>query len=265
MRLLLVDDDVSVRRLVTNRLERQGVSVTAAATVAAARAALHETSFDVAILDVTLPDGSGLDLLRDLRAGGSLTHVIILSGAGGELERVRGLQLGADDYVVKPFFVRELTERVLAVRRRQDVAADKRLKCGPVAIDLAARRVTVDHALVTVTAKEFDLLAFLVARPGHVFSRDELLRSVWHSAADWQQSSTVTEHVHRLRSKIEKNPSLPVLLQTVRGFGYRFEPPPADHPAEESARGVAIPPSTDPSARLRGMVTGVYSEVSDAV
>ena len=155
------------------------------------------------------PDWTSCVSLRELDAP---THVIILSAARSEADRVRAFDLGADDYVVKPFFVRELTARVLAVRRRRDGSKDTRLRHGRIQIDLAARHVTVDDVAVSLAAKEFDLLAFLAARPGHVFSRDELLRAVWHSAADWQQVATVTEHVWRLRSKIEQNPSRPRLL-----------------------------------------------------
>jgi PAS domain S-box-containing protein len=229
MRLLIVDDDAAVRRLVSNRLERQGVSVTSAATSATALEEIRHTVFDVAMLDLELPDGSGLDLLHRLRELDAPTHIIILSAARSEADRVRALDLGADDYVVKPFFVSELAARVLAVRRRQDVAKDTRLRHGRILIDLAARQVTVDDVPISLPAKEFDLLAFLAARPSHVFSRGELLRAVWCSAADWQQVATVTEHVARLRSKIELDPSRPRLLTTVRGVGYRFDPPPLEH------------------------------------
>jgi PAS domain S-box-containing protein len=244
LRLLIVDDDVSVCRLVANHLEKRGVSVTTAATMAAARTELEHNAFDVAIIDRFLPDGSGLDLVRAMRSAGSLTHVLILSGAGTEADRVRGLEVGADDYVVKPFFVREVIARVLAVRRRQDVGRDSTLRCGRMAIDLSARQVTIDDAPLALTAKEFDLLAFLAARPRHVFSRNELLRAVWQSAADWQQESTVTEHVRRLRLKIEEDPSHPRLLQTVRGIGYRF-----DQPSDAFDRGAAIAPGQSGAER----------------
>jgi PAS domain S-box-containing protein len=243
MRLLIVDDNAAVRHLVSNRLQKQGVSVTSAATTGAALVELRHTAFDVAILDLELPDGSGLDLLRSLRERDAPTHVIILSAARGEADRVQALDLGADDYVVKPFFVRELTARVLAVRRRQDISKDTRLRHGRIQIDLAARHVTVDDVAVSLAAKEFDLLAFLAARPRHVFSRDELLRAVWHSAADWQQVATVTEHVKRLRSKIEQDPSRPQLLKTVRGVGYRFDPP----PLEQLDQGATIPAGHPPA------------------
>ena len=224
MRLLILEDDLAIRRLLVDHLEAHGIRVTATGTVAAALSALHHTAFDVAILDLAVPDGSGLDVLRDLRQLGSLTHVIVLSGSAGVAERVGALNLGADDYVIKPFFVRELAARVLAVRRRHEIAEENGLQYGALVIDLAARQVTLHDAPVALASKEFDLLAYLAARPGHLFSRDDLLRAVWDSAADWQQASTVTEHVRRLRGKIEVDPLHPRLLQTVRGAGYRFDP-----------------------------------------
>lgn len=263
MRLLLVDDEVDVRRLVSGHLERQGVSVTSAATVVAALRESRHASFDVVILDLTLPDGAGLDVLHAIRELDARTHVIILSGAGTEADRVRALELGADDYVVKPFSSRELVARVLSVRRRQELATSTTLRYGRILIDLTARQVTLDEVPLNLSVKEFDLLAFLAARPGHVFSRDELLRAVWQSAADWQQPSTVTEHVRRVRSKIE-NPSQPRLLHTVRGTGYRFDPSPETE-TDEGAEVTADPPAADEGTRLRHLVTGVFGELTDAV
>ena len=224
MHLLILEDEVAIRDLVTLKLEKEGVRVTGTSTVASALRAINSTVFDVAVLDRRLPDGSGLDVLTSLRALGSATHVIVLSGAGGESDRIQALDLGADDYVVKPFFVRELAARVLAVGRRQRDADQRVLQLGALAVDLAAREVSVAGVPVDLTAKEFDLLAFLAARPGEVFSRDALLRSVWQSAPDWQAGATVTEHVRRERRKIEADPDQPRWLVTVRGVGYRFEP-----------------------------------------
>jgi DNA-binding response OmpR family regulator len=227
MRLLIVEDDLAERKLVINQLEEQGVKVTAVRTAAAAISKLHHTAFEVAILDLKRCDGwrLDLDLLRTLRAPGSTTHVILLSWAGREVDRIRAFELGADDYMVKPLFVRELTARVLAVRRRLGVAKVESLRFGNFAIDFAARQVTVDGAPVPLTVKEFDLLAFLAASPRRAFSRDELLRSVWRSAPTWQHGSTVTEHVRRLRCKLEPDAVEPSLVRTVRGVGYRFDPP----------------------------------------
>ncbi|MEA2828839.1 MAG: two-component system, OmpR family, phosphate regulon response regulator OmpR [Actinomycetota bacterium] len=225
MKLLLLEDDVAVRRLVTNHLEQQGFTVTVATTVAEAMRKLNHDTFDVAILDLTLPDGSGLDVLHALRALGATTHVTVLSGAGAEIDRIGALDLGADDYVVKPFFVRELTARILAVQRRRASSDATELDYGPLHIDIAAREVSIDGVQVHLPTKEFDVLACMATHPGRVFSRDELLRTVWQSAADWQRASTVTEHIRRLRSKIEVDPLNPRILRTARGAGYRFDPP----------------------------------------
>jgi PAS domain S-box-containing protein len=238
----MVEGDAAVRHRVTTRLERHAIDVTATETSSAALTELEHRSFDVAIFDLMLPDGSGLDLLSVLRKQGVPTHVIILSDAADEADRVQALEAGADDYVVKPFSVRELTARVLAVRRRQGSDQDNRLVYGPIVIDVAAREVTIGDVSIHLTAKEFDLFAFLAARPRYAFSRDELLRSVWQSAAEWQQESTVTEHIRRLRSKIEVDPQRPSFLHTVRGVGYRFDPPEEAEPAED-----AIAPLADPA------------------
>ena len=224
MTCLVVEDEPAIRRLVHSQLEAQGVPVIDADSLAAAMAALTRYSFDVVILDLALPDGSGLDVLDTLRREGSEAHVIILSAAGSESDRVEALGRGADDYVVKPFFARELTARVLAVRRRRDPKKDARLEVGPLTLDLRGRLVTAHGVHVEVTAKEFDLLAYLAARPGHVFSREQLLQAVWQSSSDWQQAATVTEHIRRLRTKLEIDPGVPKILLTVRGSGYRLAP-----------------------------------------
>ncbi len=230
MRVLIVDHDSVSRRDVDSHLEQEGFAVTTAPTVAAAVEELNRATFDVALLGLKLHDGSGLEILRMLRTRGTPIHVIVLSQEAREDVRVKALELGADDFVVKPFFVRELTARVQAVQRRETHAKDRLLVYGPVAIELASRRVTLDNTPVNLTTLEFDLLAFLAARPGHAFSREELLRFVWKSSANWQRESTVTEHVRRLRAKIERDPDQPRLLQTVRGTGYRFDPAAADPP-----------------------------------
>jgi DNA-binding response OmpR family regulator len=224
MRLLIVEHDIAARQLVINHLAEHGVAAKAVPTAAIALTDLQRTAFDVAILGVNLADTSGRDLVRALRAPDSATHVIILSAAASEADRLDAFELGADDYVVKPFFVQELTARVLAVRRRLGIVKDTSLQFGTIRIDLAARLVTVDGVPIDLTVKEFDLLAFFAARPRRAFSRDELLRSVWQSAAQWQRASTVTEHIRRLRSKLEPDAPQPRLLRTVRGFGYRFDP-----------------------------------------
>ncbi len=246
MRVLIVEDDAAVCRIVRDQLESRGVGTVSAGTVAASREALAREDFEAIILDLSLPDGSGLEVLAELRASGSSAHVIVLTGAGSEADRVHALESGADDYVVKPFFARELAARVLAVERRRTLTEDMTLRIGPLEIDLNAREVTADGRPLDLTSKEFALLAFLAARPGHTFSRAELLRAVWESSPDWQQSTTVTEHIHRLRTKIEQDPRHPQLLKTVRGAGYRLDlpsPGPSDaveHVAQPFGPGAVI-------------------------
>jgi DNA-binding response OmpR family regulator len=222
--LLIVEDEVAVRTLLVEEFRSLGASVTEAGTKSAALNTLNDADFDVAILDVHLPDGSGLDVLRVLRGREPTPHVIILSGAATEVDRIRGLDLGADDYVVKPFYIRELIARVSAAQRRQR-PVDRELVFGSIIIDPVARTVTMDGARVDLSTMEFDLLAFMAAHPGRAFHRDELLRSVWRSSLDYQHAATVTEHVWRLRKKLEVDPRRPLLIQTVRGVGYRFVSP----------------------------------------
>jgi two-component system alkaline phosphatase synthesis response regulator PhoP len=224
--VLVVDDDPAVRELVAGHLRDRGMVVTEADGGESALASMRRSPPDVTVLDVGLPDRSGLDVLREVRAGGTDVAVIMLTAAGDEVDRVVGLEMGADDYVVKPFSVRELEARVRAVVRRGDRAAPTRgeLHVGRVTVDLDGRTVERNGAPVELTPKEFDLFAFLAANPGRAFTRDELLRKVWASSAAWQQPATVTEHVRRLRLKLEDDPSRPTLLRTVRASGYRLDP-----------------------------------------
>jgi PAS domain S-box-containing protein len=256
--VLVIEDDPAIRRLVREDLERASMQVTEAESVVGALAALRAADFDVIVLDLTLPDGSGLEVLARLRADYGSAHIIVLSGASTSSDRVRGLDSGADDYVVKPFVARELTARVRAVRRRRGSEIRSTLRMGALQIDVSAQRVLLHGALVELTTLEFALLSFLAARPGRVFSRVELLRAVWRSAPEWQSATTVTEHVHRLRAKLETDPQRPLILRTVRGSGYRFDPP-ADH---------AVPPDRSTGAgETPGIIVSVDRRVveSDAV
>jgi two-component system alkaline phosphatase synthesis response regulator PhoP len=194
---------------------------------AAAIAHLGSSKPELVLLDLLLPDISGLEVLRAAVEG--VVPVIVVSGVDSEMTRVRALQLGADDFIVKPIAPRELVARVGAVLRRSDGHAGDTINVNDLRIDLAARMVHVRGRLIDLTPKEFDLLAFLAARPGRVLTRHQLLAGVWRSSSEWQSQATVTEHVHRLRTKIELDPSRPQYLVTARGVGYRFErrdPPP---------------------------------------
>jgi len=163
-------------------------------------------------------------VLRRVRSHDAVP-VIVLTGLGEETDRVVGLELGADDYMVKPFSTRELVARVRSVLRRTNQApATDRLEFDGLTVDLSSRDVLVRGVPVELRRLEFDLLAFLASSPRQVFAREQLLDYVWHSAPDWQGAATVSEHVHRLRAKIEDDPSRPRRIVTVRGVGYRFEP-----------------------------------------
>ena len=223
-RILVVDDEPTVREVVSEYLRRDGYEVceldrgdTVAQTVERFRP-------DLVVLDVMLPGASGMDLLRDGRVGG--VPVILLTARVEEADRILGLEFGADDYVTKPFSPRELVARVRTVlRRAKGPAADtETLVFDGLRVDVKAREVTVGDRAVALTAKEFDLLAFLAAAPRQVFSRAQLLEQVWESSAEFQDPATVTVHVRRLRQKLETNPDEPRWITTVFGVGYRFEP-----------------------------------------
>ncbi|HUC38281.1 MAG TPA: response regulator transcription factor [Acidimicrobiales bacterium] len=225
-RLLVVDDDPEVRSMLGRLLEAEGYRTDHAATGAEALESLSRHLSDLVILDVTLDGENGFDILATIRRSYDVP-VIMLTGRHDESDRVLGLRLGADDYVAKPFSSPELAARVASVLRRLDRSApvnDQPLCFGDLTLDVLSREVLVAGKLVPTTAKEFDLLLFLARSPRQVFTRQQLLEQVWSSSADWQDAGTVTEHVRRIRRKVEKDPEHPKWVQTVRGVGYRFEP-----------------------------------------
>ena len=222
--MLIVDDEPIVREVVARYLTREGHRTLEAADGEAARTLIARSSPDLVVLDVMLPKTDGLELCRWIRSSSELP-VIMLTARGEEADRVVGLELGADDYVTKPFSPRELAARVRSVLRRSTAAdpVEERLAFGAVELEQATREVRKDGVDVRLTAKEFDLLWFLAARPRRVYSREQLMASVWgyRSALD---TGTVTVHVRRLREKIEDDPSRPRHLETVWGVGYRLAP-----------------------------------------
>lgn len=224
-RVLVVDDEPKVRDVVAHYLELEGYDVTSVGDGDAALEALRRDPFDLVVLDLMLPGTDGWGVLRQLRASGDPVAVIVLSARGAEAERVAGLELGADDYLPKPASAREIVARVRAVLRRSAPAGTNTVvEAGPFRIDVAGRRVLREGTEIELPPKEFDLLVQLAARPGQVHSRADLLRDVWGSSPDWQDPSTVTVHVKRLRAKIEVDPSAPCHVVTVYGVGYRFDP-----------------------------------------
>ena len=222
--VLVVDDEPIVREVVVRYLEDAGFETMVAEDGLAARDLLERESPNAIVLDVMMPRLGGLELCRWIRAR-SEVPVIMLTALGEEADRIVGLELGADDYVTKPFSPRELAVRVKAVLRRATVGAPKaeRLEIGELAIDSGTREVRKAGEPLRLTAMEFDLLWFLASHPRRVFSRAQLMESVWGYQASFD-TGTVTVHVRRLREKIEDDPSAPLHLQTVWGVGYRFQP-----------------------------------------
>lgn len=224
-RILVVDDEPMVREVVVAYLEREGFRVFEASTGTGALQQIARQRPDLVVLDVMLPEIDGFGVLSELRKSDDIP-VILLTARTEEPDRVLGLELGADDYVVKPFSPRELAARVRSVLRRSTTptAPPEVLRFDGLVIDEQAREVAVNDEAIEMTPKEFDLLAFFARSPRQVFSRGQLLEQVWDSSADWQDPSTVTVHVRRLRRKIESNPDDPRWITTVWGVGYRFEP-----------------------------------------
>ncbi len=227
--MVVVAEDDEANRVATGRFfERMGYDVMGAADGPAALQIVASTPVDLVLLDLGLPGIDGTEVLATLRKSTEVP-VIVCTGRDTEEARIRGLDLGADDYVVKPFSLPELEARVRAVLRRGAVQVhDEALAYGDLVIDRTSRKVTVRGEQVDLTRREFDLLAFLASAPGHVYSREELLAHVWGSTEAWQDRATVTEHIRRVRLKVEHDPNRPRWIQTARGVGYRFDAGGAD-------------------------------------
>jgi DNA-binding response OmpR family regulator len=223
--VLVVDDESMVREVVCAYLEREGFTTVEAIDGQAAleRVADHEP--DLIVLDVMLPKLDGYSVLTELRKR-TQVPVILLTARAAEVDRVLGLELGADDYVVKPFSPRELTARVRSVLRRAAPiqSSVEVYDFGDIKIDGRTREVFRNGESVDMPPMEFDLLQYLASSPRQVFTRAQILEHVWGSSSDWQDPSTVTVHVRRLRQKIEGNADDPQVILTVWGKGYRFEP-----------------------------------------
>jgi DNA-binding response OmpR family regulator len=223
--IVVAEDDHSCRSALHQYFERSGYRVIEAPDGPSALRAVFQHSASLVLLDLGLPGFDGTDVLAKIRRH-SAVPVIVCSGRDSEDDRIRTLNLGADDFVVKPFSFAELEARVRAVLRRgSSEPAATCIHHGDLVVDRDTRTVTVRDVVVPMTRKEFDLLAFLAASPGQVFSREDLLERVWGSTEEWQGRSTVTEHVRRVRLKIEPDPDSPRWITTIRGVGYRFSLP----------------------------------------
>ncbi len=225
-RILVVDDEPNIREVVELYLRREGFEVEVVGDGAAALAAIEHKMPDLIVLDLMLPILGGVQVTRTLRQGDQDIPIIMLTAKGDEADRVAGLELGADDYLTKPFSPKELVARVKAVLRRASAKPlvdpqAQPLIIGEITISPSTRQVWSKGAEVTLTAKEFDLLWFLMNHPGQVFTRDQLLDRVW-GFDFFGDASTVTVHVRRLREKIERDATKPECILTVWGVGYKF-------------------------------------------
>ncbi len=223
-RILLIEDDADLFALLKYNLEKEGFSLSGLQTGKGAIELCRQVRPDLILLDIMLPDSDGLDICKGLRRDPELGHipVIFLTARASETDRIVGLELGANDYVVKPFFVRELIARI-KLQFRQQASPARTFQAGGVELDASSRQVRLDGAPLSLTATEFRLLEYLMSRPGVVFSREQLLNAVWG------QDRAITDravdvYVLRLRQKVEKDPTAPTLIHSVRGFGYTFEP-----------------------------------------
>lgn len=222
--VLVVDDDPDARRIAATILVSEGYGVLEAATAEHALETIRSRRVDLVILDLALPGTPGLELLATLRRHHDVP-VLIISGNDDVNTRIVGLRVGADDFVVKPVAPGEISARVGALLRRSEpVRLVGTLEFGDILIDRDARQVFIRGQRVDLAPKEFDLLQFLASNPRRAFSRQVLLEKVWQSSTEWQQQATVTEHIRKLRIKIEDNPAAPRWICTVRNLGYRFDP-----------------------------------------
>ena len=220
-RIMVVEDEQAISEPLAEHLERDGFTTEVAGTIADAFEAFQRQPPDLILLDVMLPDGDGRDLCRDIRKESDVP-IVMLTARGEEIDRVLGLELGADDYVVKPFSARELSARVRAIMRRGK-STDRRgpIEVGPLVLDPAARTVTKKGLQVELAAREFDLLHMLMANAGQVVRREDIMDEVWDP--HWfGPTKTLDVHISWVRKKIEDDPSAPRFITTVRGVGFRF-------------------------------------------
>ena len=227
--ILLIEDEEAIAEPLAAALEREGFQAVVAGTARDGRTELDARSPDLVLLDVMLPDGDGRELLRDIRSR-SKVPVVLLTARGEELDRVLGLELGADDYVTKPFSAAELVARIRAVLRRSagepEAAADRAtLSAGDVELDIERHTASRAGEPLDLTVKEFELLRVLLERAGKLVRRDELVREVWDDPVWFGSTKTLDVHMSALRRKLGDDPSAPRYIHTVRGVGFRFEAP----------------------------------------
>jgi DNA-binding response OmpR family regulator len=239
-KIALIEDDADLFALLKYNLEKEGFSLVGAQTGKGAIELCRRERPDLILLDIMLPDSDGLDICKGIRSHPELSHipVIFLTARASETDRIVGLELGANDYIVKPFFIRELIARI-KIQFRGQAASTRVLKSGGLELDRSSCRVRLNGVALSLTATEFRLLEFLMSRPGVVFSREQLLDAVWgHDRAVTDR--TVDVYILRLRQKTETDPANPTLIRSVRGFGYSFNEAEAAPASEEQAGAVTV-------------------------
>ena len=230
-RILIIEDDPRIVELLLLHIREDGYLPEACERGSKGLALLEEKNYLLLILDIMLPDISGIEICKTLRAKGNRIPLLMLTARGDEIDKVLGLELGADDYMTKPFGIRELLARIKALIRRSEEAApgagaplpERVMQHGELVIDTERRTVSVRNTPVELTPREFDLLRLFAQSPGKAYSREELLRTIWGYNFDGYQH-TVNSHINRLRAKIEEDQANPRFIQTVWGFGYKFSP-----------------------------------------
>jgi len=229
-KVLIIDDDPHVAAMLKQYLEGEGFDATVASSGAGALQVVSTVQPDLVLLDIGLGTDDGREVIGELKLASDVP-VIFLTGRALESERIAGLKLGADDYIVKPFSLGEVVARIESVLRRAGVNPVQReierptRRFGNLEVNETTHEVKLAGAVVELTLREFALLAFLTASPRQVFSRARLLEELWEPSDEWQNEAKVTEHIRRLRAKLEADPNHPIWISTVRGVGYRFNPP----------------------------------------
>lgn len=239
-KIAVIEDDADLYTLIKYNLEKEGFAVVGAQTGRGVIELCRRDRPDLVLLDIMLPDSDGLEICKGIRQHPELAHlpIIFLTARASETDRIVGLELGANDYIVKPFFVRELIARI-KIQFRGQATATRVLKAAALELDRSRCEARLDGNLLTLTATEFRLLEFLMSRPGVVFSREQLLDAVWgHDRAVTDR--TVDVYILRLRQKIEADPTNPMLIRSIRGFGYSFNSAPqAEEPEQQPSNAVA--------------------------
>jgi len=222
-KILLLEDDISLIDGLEYALQKNAFTVETVRTVREALRSLSlQDDYDLLLLDVTLPDGTGFDVCEKVRASGSQIPIIFLTAADEEVNVIRGLDSGGDDYITKPFKIGELCSRIRALQRRTNYVAQPVLSSDQLCIDLAQNRVTLEENTVELTRTEYRLLSLLVRNADKIVTRETILDALWDSTGDFVDNNTLSVYIRRLREKIELDPSQPQHLITVRGFGYRW-------------------------------------------